>query len=394
VAVTVTFPAGFRAGAGTGGIKASGRPDVALVVSDRPAAAAAVFTRSRTAGPAVALSRERLSAGAAMRGVIVNAGNANVATGVAGRTDAERMAELAAGAAGCAPAELFVCSTGVIGVPLPMDRVARGIDAASGALSAEGGPAAAEAIMTTDAHPKHATREVPVASGAVRIGAIAKGAAMIRPDLGTMIAIVTTDAVIDSSRLQPLLAEAAAASFNRISVDGCQSTSDSVIVLANGASGTIVTPAAEDGFGDALTGLCAELAMMMVRDGEGARRVGRYEVVGARDDAEAERAARHVAEDQLVRCALHGADPNWGRIVAALGVCGADVDPDRLAIDLGGIPVVRGGIGATGASAAAAAAAADEVAFRIDLGLGTGAAVVWGSDLSPAYVLANAEYTT
>jgi glutamate N-acetyltransferase / amino-acid N-acetyltransferase len=394
--VTVTFPAGFRAGAGTGGIKASGRPDVALVVSDRPAAAAAVFTRSRTAGPAVGLSRERLAAARAMRGVVVNSGNANVATGAAGRADAERMAALAADEAGCGAEELFVCSTGVIGVPLPMDRVGRGIAAAGAALSAAGGQAAAEAIMTTDAYPKQASRELAIAGAAVRIGAIAKGAAMIRPDLGTMIAVVTTDAEIDAGRLQPLVATAASASFNRISVDGSQSTSDSVIVLANGASGVTVPPASEAPFGDALTGLCAELALMMVRDGEGARRIGRWEVVGARDDADAERAARHVAEDQLVRCALHGADPNWGRIVAALGVCGAEVDPDRIGIDLGGIPLVRDGVaaGGDGAAAAAAAAAADEVAFRIDLGLGPGAALVWGSDLSPAYVAANAEYTT
>jgi glutamate N-acetyltransferase/amino-acid N-acetyltransferase len=392
--VTVTYPAGFAAGGGTGGIKASGRPDVALVVSDRPAAAAGVFTRSRTAGPAVGLCRARLQARRAMRGVVVNSGNANVATGETGTRDAEEMAIAAAAAAGAESAELLVCSTGVIGVPLPMRAVLRGIAAAGAALSAEGGAVAAEAIMTTDSHPKQVALDVELATGTARVGGIAKGAGMIRPDLGTMIAVLTTDAGIGAERLQPLLAAAAAATFNRVTVDGCQSTSDSVIVLANGAGGTAVEARDEEALGAALEAACGELAMMIVRDGEGARRIGRWEVVGARHTADAERAARHVAEDQLVRCALHGADPNWGRIMAALGVSGADVDPARIGIDLGGIPIVRDGVAAGDPDRCAKAAAADEVQFRIDLGLGDGSAVVWGSDLSPEYVRANAEYTT
>jgi glutamate N-acetyltransferase/amino-acid N-acetyltransferase len=395
--VTVTHPAGFSAGGGTGGIKASGRPDVALVISDRPAAAAGVFTRSRTAGPAVGLCRDRLGAGQPMRAVVVNSGNANVSTGAAGRADAERMAQLAAAVTGCEPAEVLVCSTGVIGVPLPMDRVAAGIGAAALAAAPDGGAGAAEAIMTTDSHPKSVARDVATPGGTIRLGGIAKGAGMIRPDLGTMIAVLTTDAAIDAGPLASLLRQAAGESFNRVTVDGSQSTSDSVIVLANGASGVDITAAGMDEFGGALQEACHALAMMIVRDGEGARRIARWEVVGARDTVEAERAARHVAEDQLVRCALHGADPNWGRIVAALGVCGSYVDADRIGIALGGIPIVRGGVGTAADRDAAAirmAAAADVVDVRIDLGLGDGAAVIWGSDLSPTYVIANSEYTT
>jgi glutamate N-acetyltransferase/amino-acid N-acetyltransferase len=298
------------------------------------------------------------------------------------------MAELAAAACGVDAPAVLVCSTGVIGVPLPMDRVEHGIAAAGRTLSESGGAAAAVAICTTDSQPKTASRELD----GIRIGGMAKGAGMIRPDLGTMIAVVTTDAALAPQLLAPMLARAADASFNRITVDGCTSTSDSVLVLANGAAGAVDADALEA----ELTAVCEELALAIVSDGEGARRVGRYEVVGARTAEDAARAARHVAEDQLVRCALHGADPNWGRIVAALGVCGVELDPDRLGIDIGDVAVVRDGVAVAGAEqAAGAAAAADEVHVRIDLALrGDGTATIWGSDLSPTYVLLNSEYTT
>lgn len=394
MAVGVTYPRGFRAAGATGGIKASGRPDVALVVADGPATAAGVFTRSLAAGAPVRLCRDRLAAGGVARAVVVSSGNANVATGAQGRADAERMAALTGELTG-AGGDVLVCSTGVIGVALPMDRVERGIRAAAAALSPEGGADASVAICTTDSHPKLATRSASVGGREVRVGGIAKGAGMIRPDLGTMIAVVTTDAAIDAARLQPLLRDAAAASFNRITVDGCQSTSDSVIVLASGASGVPVDAAGEAAFGEALHGVCHDLAMEIVSDGEGARRIARYEVVGAASDADADRAARHVAEDQLVRCALYGADPNWGRIVAALGVCGVALDTDRVAIDLGGVPLVRDGIAVPGAETAAGEAAkARQVHVRIDLAGGPGSAVIYGSDLSTEYVVNNSEYTT
>ncbi len=395
MAVGVTYPLGFRAAGVTAGIKASGRPDVALVVADGDAVAAGVFTRSRTAGAPVLLCRQRLAAsGGRARAVVVSSGNANVATGPQGRRDAARMAALTAESSGVG-AGVLVCSTGVIGVPLPMARVEAGIRSAAAALAVDGGDDAAIAICTTDSHPKLACRAIEVGGREVRIGGMAKGAGMIRPDLGTMIAVLTTDAAIESAPLQALLSSAAARSFNRITVDGCQSTSDSVIVLAGGGSGAVVDGDAVGAFAAALDGVCLDLALAIVADGEGARRIGRYEVVGAYDEADAERAARHVAEDQLVRCALHGADPNWGRIVAALGVCGAVVDGDRIAIDLGGVPLVRDGMAVPGAAAAAGVAArADEVHVRIDLGLGAAAATIWGSDLSTDYVIANAEYTT
>jgi glutamate N-acetyltransferase/amino-acid N-acetyltransferase len=396
MAVGVTFPRGFRAAGATGGIKASGAPDVAVVVADGPAAAAGVFTRSRTAGAPVRLCRERLAASAGRaRAVVVASGNANVATGAQGARDAERMAALVGGLAGVPEREVLVLSTGVIGVPLPMARVEAGIHAACAGLSATGGADAAEAMRTTDACKKHAERTVELAAGSVRIGAIAKGAAMIRPDLGTMLAIVATDAAVAPEALQASLAAACDASFNRISVDGCESTSDSVVALANGASGVEVAAADETAFAAALREVCLELALAIVRDGEGARRIGVYEVAGAASPDDADRAARAVAESQLVRCALHGADPNWGRLVAALGACGADVEVDRLAIDLGGVPLVRDGCAVPGIDGEAArAATADEVHVRIDLGLGAGYAVVYGSDLSADYVRANAEYTT
>ena len=394
MAVGVTYPRGFKAAGATGGIKASGRPDVALVVADGPAAAAGVFTRSLAAGAPVRLCRERLAASATARAVVISSGNANVATGAQGRADAERMAALTGQLTG-AGADVLVCSTGVIGVPLPMDRVEAGIYAAAGVLSPEGGDQASVAICTTDSHPKLATRTAEIDGREVRVGGMAKGAGMIRPDLGTMIAILTTDAGIAAHQLQPLLGAAAARSFNRITVDGSQSTSDSVIVLASGASGVAITEANCAAFSEALFGVCHDLALEIVADGEGARRIARYEVVGARSAADADRAARHVAEDQLVRCALYGADPNWGRIVAALGVCGVDLDTDRISIDLGGVPLVRDGIAVEGAAAAAGEAAqAPQVDVRIDLRAGGESAVIYGSDLSTRYVLNNSEYTT
>jgi glutamate N-acetyltransferase/amino-acid N-acetyltransferase len=394
VAVGVTYPQGFRAAGATGGIKASGRPDVALVVADGAATAAGVFTRSLAAGAPVRLCRERLAASPTARTVVVSSGNANVATGAQGHADAERMAKLAGQLTGAGD-DVLVCSTGVIGVPLPMDRVETGIRTAAGVLSSEGGDQAAVAICTTDSHPKLATRAVEIDGREVRVGGMAKGAGMIRPDLGTMIAILTTDAAIAADQLQPLLGAATARSFNRITVDGSQSTSDSVIVLASGASGVAITEANCAAFSEALFGVCHDLALEIVADGEGARRIARYEVVGARSAADADRAARHVAEDQLVRCALYGADPNWGRIVAALGVCGVDLDTDRIAIDLGGVPLVRDGIAVDGAAdAAGEAAQAPQVDVRIDLRAGTESAVIYGSDLSTQYVLNNSEYTT
>jgi glutamate N-acetyltransferase / amino-acid N-acetyltransferase len=390
MAVGVTYPSGFRAAGATAGIKASGRPDVALVTSDTPAVAAGVFTKSITAGAPVHYCRGVLARSQpTVRAVLVASGNANTATGRQGVRDTAAMAALTARHLGADTGEVLVCCTGVIGVALPMRAVNAGITTAVSTLSRDGGASAADAILTTDAAAKVTQHD----ADGTRIGGIAKGAGMIRPDLGTMIAILTTDAVIGADELQPLLHAAAAETFNRISVDGCTSTSDSVILLANGTSGRTPDP---DTFRQALTSACLELALMIVRDGEGATRIARYAVTGARSDQDAERAARAVAEAQLVRCALHGADPNWGRMIAALGVCGADLDPGRVAITIGDVPVVRDGVGVDADTAAARAATrADVVSVRIDLGVnGLGTSHVFASDLSPGYVAANSLYTT
>ena len=386
MAVGALFPRGFRAAGVTAGIKASGRPDVALVVAERAVPAAAVFTRSATAAPPVLLSRAH-AAGGAVRAVLVQSGNANAATGEQGMRDAERMAALVAEGVGCPVEQVLVASTGVIGVPLPMDRVAAGIADAVAALG-DDGAAAAEAIMTTDAAPKTAERAV----GEARVGGMAKGAGMIRPDLGTMIAVVTTDAALDAAQCDALLRAAVDATFNCITVDGCTSTSDMVALLASGEAG----PVDEAAIGEAIRGVCEDLALQIVRDGEGAHRIARWEVSGAADDAAARRIAYAVAEAQLVRCALNGGDPNWGRIVAALGVAGENVSAERIAIAIGGHVVCRGGTAVDDVDQAAVDAAAAEptVEIAIDLGLGDGRAVIWASDLSKLYVELNAEYTT
>lgn len=387
MAVGAAYPRGFRAAGATAGIKASGRPDIALVAAERPVPAAAVFARSRTAAPPIAVSRRAIADGHA-RAVLVQSGNANAATGARGVADAERMAEAAAEAIGAAAGDVLVASTGVIGVPLPMGLVVPGIDAAADALSPDGGADAAEAILTTDRGPKTAQRD----AGAARVGGMAKGAGMIRPDLGTMIAVVTTDAELAPERADRILRDAVDRTFNRITVDGCASTSDMVALLASGEAG----PADEAAVAEAVAGVCEDLALMIVRDGEGARRIAHWRVSGAATDADARTLAYAVAEGQLVRCALHGGDPNWGRIVAALGAAGPAIDPDRIAIAIGGIELCRDGVAVpvTDASALDRAAALDLVEADIAVGDGPGTWAVWGSDLSHAYVELNAEYTT
>lgn len=388
-------PRGFRAAGATAGIKASGRPDIALVVADAAVPAAAVFTRSATAAAPVLLSRAHIAGGRA-RAVLVQSGNANAATGARGMRDAERMAAAVAAALACRVEEVLVASTGVIGVPLPIDQVEDGIGAAVAALADDAGAAVAEAMMTTDAAPKTAERTVATAIGEVRVGGMAKGAGMIRPDLGTMIAVVTTDAPLDPAQCDALLRAAADATFNCITVDGCTSTSDTVALLASGAVAGPLDAHDLAVVGEAVRAVCEDLALQIVRDGEGAHRIARWEVTGAESDAAARRIAYGVAEAQLVRCALNGGDPNWGRIVAALGVVGERVDLDRIAIAIGGHRVCVGGTAVADIDQAAvdAAAAQPTVEIAIDLGLGDGRAAVWASDLSKLYVELNAEYTT
>ena len=399
---SVTTSRGFVAAAVAAGIKQSGRPDLVLVVSDRDCAAAGVFTRNRVPAAPVVLDRATLAANrASLRGVLINAGNANACTGEPGLADAREMQRLAAAATGARPEQFLIMSTGVIGVPLPMARVRDGVAALAPLLAADGGPAAAEAIMTTDTRPKRAAVAVDLPGGRVTIGGMAKGAGMIHPDMATLLGVLTTDAAVAPALLDELLREAVAASFNAISIDGDTSTNDTVLLFANGASGVAVTDdAGRARFAAALTEVCVQLAQMIVRDGEGATRFVTLHVTGAESDADARRAADTIATSPLVKTAFAGGDPNWGRIIMATGRSGAALDPARLALWIaapGAAPLqlVSGGTPTGYAEADAAAVFAQpEFTVHLDLGLGEGAATLWTTDLSHDYVTINADYRT
>jgi glutamate N-acetyltransferase / amino-acid N-acetyltransferase len=386
---------GFSCAATACGLKSGGALDLGLLWSARDCAAAGVFTTNRVQAAPVLLDRETLAHGAGrMRGVVANAGCANAVTGARGLEDARRMAAAAAAAIGAGPEQMLVLSTGVIGVFLDMDKL-------SGGLAALGAPAAAchaadlaRAIMTTDTRPKIAT----AALGAATVCGIAKGAGMIHPRMATMLAIVTTDVAIAPDRLQAALQAAVDRSFNRISVDGDMSTNDTVLVLASGAAGVDIGAAEQPGFESALTDVCTALAMQIARDGEGATRLVELRVTGAASERQAHRVGDSIACSALVRTAIHGGDPNWGRILAAAGYSGEPIDPARVRLWFGeqaevqllerGLPV------GFERARAAALLRQDPVAIRIDLGLGDATATVWTCDLSADYVRINAEYTT
>ncbi len=390
---TVTSPRGYRAAGIHCGIKAS-QPDLALVVSDLPAAAAGTFTQNKMRSAPVALSESRLASGRA-QAVLVNSGNSNACTGPQGNTDALAMTAAAAAALGVPEDMVVVASTGVIGRPLPIERIVAGIPALVAALGQDG-MTAAHAIMTTDAFPKTAGVQVDLGDGVATIGGIAKGAGMIHPNMATMIAVMTTDAPLGAGALRVALRGAVDRSFNCISVDGDTSTSDSVFLLANGAAG--ISPLAEgsprfEAFRAGLTEVAGRLARLIVKDGEGTTRVIEVVVAGAASDADARRAAGAVMTSPLVKTAFHGAELNWGRIAAALGRSGAQVAPDRLGIAIGGVWVVRGGVGILQAYPdAEPLVRAPEVRVTIDLGLGDGSFTGWTCDLSESYVRINSGY--
>jgi glutamate N-acetyltransferase/amino-acid N-acetyltransferase len=390
----VTAPLGFRAAAVAAGIKPD-RPDLALLVADSVCAAAGVFTANLAQAAPVVVSRDHLAGGRA-RAVVVNAGCANAATGEPGLADAREMAETTARAVGCSPTEVVVASTGVIGVRLPMAKVRAGIAAAAGRLSPRGGAQAACAIMTTDTKPKEIAVEFPVGGTTCRIGGMAKGAGMIAPNMATLLAFFTTDAAVEASLLRRALVEAVGESLNRITVDGDTSTNDCAVVLANGASGA--TPIERDGpdfdgFRGALGEAARRLALLLVRDGEGTTRIAEVRVEGARTAAEADRIARTVAESPLVKTALHGGDPNWGRILAAAGRAGVALDVGRLSIWLGDVHVAEDGAARDYDEATAAAAMReDPVRIRVRLGEGEASGCMWTSDFSRGYVDINAHY--
>jgi glutamate N-acetyltransferase/amino-acid N-acetyltransferase len=392
----ITAPSGFRAAAVASGIKPD-RLDLALLVADGECAAAGVFTTNRAAAAPVVVSREHLAQGRA-RAVVVNAGCANAATGTRGLEDAREMAVLAARTVGCGAREVVVASTGVIGVSLPMDRVRAGITEAARALRREGGADAARAILTTDTRPKEALVEFALCGQTAKVGAMAKGSGMIAPDMATMLAFFTTDAAVDPALLRQALRDAVGESLNRITVDGDTSTNDMAVVLASGA--LPVPEIRSDGpeyraFRAALTEAAWRIAEMIVRDGEGATRVAEVRVHGAPGRAAADRLARTVAESPLVKTALHGGDPNWGRILAALGRAGVDVDLSRADIHLGSVWVAEGGQArAYDEETAHQAVLEDPVRIRIDLHAGEATGWMWTCDLTRGYVDINAHYRT
>ncbi|MDT0350000.1 bifunctional glutamate N-acetyltransferase/amino-acid acetyltransferase ArgJ [Pseudonocardia charpentierae] len=384
--MTLTTPQGFRAAGVAAGLKSTGALDLALVVNDGPAhSAAGVFTRNKVKAAPVLWSQQVLTTGR-LRAVVLNSGGANACTGPEGFQTAHATAEKAAEALGCAPLEVAVCSTGLIGKQLPREAVLAGVEAAAAALGddALSALAASTAIMTTDTVAKQsAYTDVTGWS----IGGTTKGAGMIAPSMATMLTVLTTDAVVDAPVLDEALRAAVRVSFDRLDVDGSMSTNDTVLVLASGASGVAVDPSA---FTTALTALCRDLAQQMQADAEGVTKRITVRVTGAATEDDAVTVARTIARDSLVKTAIFGSDANWGRIAAAAGYADAAVDPDRLDIVMNGVLLCRGGVAAGGRTDADLSG--KEVLVEVDLGLGAGAADILTTDLSHAYVEENSAY--
>lgn len=391
---TVTTPKGFLAAGVNCGIK-RGSLDLALVYSTTLAAAAGVFTRNQVKAAPVLLSRQRVPGHA--QAIVINSGNANACTGLQGLADAEEMARLVAESLGIPPQHVLVASTGVIGVPLPMEAVRRGIALITRVLGPRG-EEAARAIMTTDSFPKMAAARVEIDGKVVTVGGMAKGAGMIHPSMATTLCVMTTDAAIEPHVLQSCLRRAIDRTFNAITVDGDTSTNDSAFLLANGLAGN--SPIREEGeelrrLQAAVDAVAGELSKLVVRDGEGATKLVEVQVKGAVDDADARKVAEAIATSLLVKTAIYGGEPNWGRIIAAIGRSGARVQEDRISISFGGEAVVVGGLGVPGAfEAAGSALKGKEVVITVDLGLGEGEATMWTCDLTEEYVRINSGYMT
>ncbi|MGE0360439.1 MAG: bifunctional glutamate N-acetyltransferase/amino-acid acetyltransferase ArgJ [Vicinamibacterales bacterium] len=393
----VTAPRGFRAAGLHCGIKASGKPDLALVACDTDATAAGLFTLNLAKAAPVLVSTAHLGAtGGRARAVVTNSGCANACTGPQGLDDAREMAALTAAALGCAPEKVLVASTGVIGVNLKMPALRSGIPAAAVALSVDGGAAAADGIMTTDPFPKSAAVEVTTPHGTFRVGGMAKGSGMIEPRMATMLGYLTTDAAVDATRLHRLLTEACRYTFNAITVDGEPSTNDCVFALASGASGVAIDDATEAALFEGFRAVARELALDIVRGGEGATKLVSITASDAASDADAWTAARAIANSLLVKTAIHGGDPNWGRLVAAAGRSGAQFVLEGARVRIGSLVLFADGrpFDELAPQAAEYLRGAD---LEIEVGLGTGggrSATVWTCDLSKMYVQINAEYRT
>jgi len=392
--VSVTAIEGFEAAGIASGIKPSGNPDLALVATaDRvPVTAAGVFTTNLATAAPVQVSRAHLADGKAAA-VVCNSGNANAATGEPGRTDARRMCELTGSGLGVATTDVLVCSTGLIGIPMPMEPVESGIPrlCAEIAPGAEAGHRAARALMTTDTLAKESLADADMGDGRhLHVGGMAKGAAMLQPAMATMLAVLTTDAAVGPDALHTALERAVQDSFNALIVDACTSTNDTVLVLANGAAGG--PPIGSSGHAyhalvEALTAVCDHLAHQMAADAEGATKLARLTVRGARSSEEARRAARAVAASQLVQCSLYGQDPYWGRVLSELGASGAFLDPERVDISYNGVTVCRHGVAALHDETALRASMTQrDIQIVCDLHAGRGEARVRFTDLTHAYV--------
>ena len=389
---------GFQAAGVCCGIKQRDL-DLALIASDRPATAAGVFTQSSVVGAPVSWCRKQLRTGK-VRAIVANSGISNVAMGAQGERAAAGMAKATAKALACQPEEVMVASTGVIGEPLPLSRIQKAMPRLHGQLASDAFARAARAIMTTDLVPKLAQQRVRVAGKSVEVLGIAKGSGMIEPNMATMLAFLVTDAAIAKPLLKRLLKECVDESFNRVSVDGEMSTSDTVLLLANGAAGGKVLRTERDtgvaAFRKALHRVSTTLAKALVQDGEGATKLVHIQVAGAATIAEAESVARRIGNSMLVKTALFGGDPNWGRIVQTMGAAQVRLRLEKAAVTLAGVPVFRAGqaLGASARRRAAKAMQAAEFEIKVELGAGRARATLWTCDLSYDYVRINAEYTS
>lgn len=383
---------GITAAGIAAGLKPSGRSDLALVAAPDVVDAAAVQTRNRVTAAPVEVTRRHVADGRA-RAVLLNAGSANVCVGPDGDALAEESAQAVAAALGCRATDVLLCSTGVIGLPIPREPFLAGIPRVAAALSSAGGADAARAIMTTDLVPKECAVRVRDGEGACVVGGMAKGSGMIAPAMATMLCVLTTDAPVGGTALAEALHRAVDRTFGRISVDGCMSTNDAVVVLA---TGTAARPPAPAAFEEALTAVCGRLAEAIVRDGEGARKLLRITVGGAASEDDAVAVGRAIGSSDLVKTAVAGGDPNWGRILAAMGAGPVDFDPRAVAVDFGGVRVCSAGRAAAYDPARAVAALAGaEVDLRVDLGAGGPASATFLTcDLTHGYITINAEYTT
>jgi len=383
--VSITSPKGFRAAGVTAGLKASGKPDVALVVNDGPSdIAACVYTSNRCKANPVLWS-EQVTADGRAKAVVLNSGGANCYTGPEGFQTTHASAELVAERLGLGAIDVVVCSTGLIGEQLERDRLTAGIEAAAGELSAEGGGAAAEAIMTTDTHSKESLRS----GDGWSVGGMAKGAGMLAPALATMLVVITTDAELDSAAADRALRAATRVTFDRLDSDGCMSTNDTVLLMCSGASGVAADEAA---FTEKLTEVCHDLAQQLLSDAEGADHDIAIEVVGAASEDDAVEVGRSIARSNLFKAAIFGKDPNWGRILASVGTTSAEFEPSALDVAMNGVWICRGG--EPGDSRDLVDLDARAVSVTVDLKAGTESATIWTNDLTHAYVHENSAYST